>query len=142
MYMKGADSIVMKRLSKDNKLNLNQQLERFSLIGLRTLLIAMKTLSDEEYKTFKNERTNLKGMAPQEKQKVENDLIDKLEQNMFVIGATAVLDRLQDEVPETIRDLLRASKLILLHRYKGMDVDWRQNGDCRKYCKKLQFNTE
>lgn len=61
---------------------------------------------------------------------------------MFVIGATAVLDRLQDEVPETIRDLLRASKLILLHRYKGMDVDWRQNGDCRKYCKKLQFNTE
>lgn len=113
MYMKGADSIVMKRLSKDNKLNLNQQLERFSLIGLRTLLIAMKTLSDEEYKTFKNQRTNLKGMAPQEKQKVENDLIDKLEQNMFVIGATAVLDRLQDEVPETIRDLLRASKLIL-----------------------------
>lgn len=28
---------------------------------------------------------------------------------MYVIGATAVLDRLQDEVPETIRDLLRAN---------------------------------
>jgi len=28
-----------------------------------------------------------------------------------LIGATAVLDRLQDNVPETIRDMLRASKI-------------------------------
>jgi P-type E1-E2 ATPase len=28
---------------------------------------------------------------------------------LFIIGATAVLDRLQDDVPETIRDLLRAN---------------------------------
>jgi magnesium-transporting ATPase (P-type) len=93
---------------------LNQELERFSLIGLRTLLIAMKTISDEEYKTFKSERTKLKGMAAADKEKAENELIDKLEQNMFIIGATAVLDRLQDEVPETIRDLLRASTLNLI----------------------------
>ena len=31
-----------------------------------------------------------------------------LEQGIYLIGATAVLDRLQDEVPETIRDLIRA----------------------------------
>lgn len=45
MFMKGADSIVIKRVAKDNKLTLNNQLERFSLIGLRTLLIAMRTIS-------------------------------------------------------------------------------------------------
>ncbi len=28
---------------------------------------------------------------------------------MYIIGATAVLDRLQDDVPETIRDMLRAN---------------------------------
>lgn len=28
---------------------------------------------------------------------------------MHIIGATAVLDRLQDQVPETIRDLIRAN---------------------------------
>lgn len=32
---------------------------------------------------------------------------------MYVIGATAVLDRLQDYVPETIKDLLRASNFYI-----------------------------
>ena len=36
-------------------------------------------------------------------------LIDQLERDIYLIGATAVLDRLQDDVPETIRDMLRAS---------------------------------
>lgn len=45
MYMKGADSIILERKSKNNKLDLNSELLRFSLIGLRTLLIAMKTIS-------------------------------------------------------------------------------------------------
>jgi phospholipid-transporting ATPase len=34
-----------------------------------------------------------------------------LEEGFYLIGATAVLDKLQDNVPETIRDLLRASIL-------------------------------
>jgi magnesium-transporting ATPase (P-type) len=38
-----------------------------------------------------------------------NELVSELESGMYLIGATAVLDRLQDEVPETIRDLIRAS---------------------------------
>jgi len=42
---------------------------------------------------------------------------------VYIIGATAVLDRLQDEVPETIRDLLRASTYVNLFRYKSMDVN-------------------
>lgn len=109
VYMKGADSIVQARLSKNNKLKLSSELEKFSLIGLRTLLIAMKTLSEDEYKNFRNERGKLKTLAAAEREKAENDLVSKLEENMFVIGATAVLDRLQDEVPETIRDLLRAN---------------------------------
>lgn len=62
MYMKGADSIVEKRLAKDNKLTLQSELERFSVTGLRTLLIAMRTISEDEYKKFVSDRQNLKGM--------------------------------------------------------------------------------
>lgn len=51
----------------------------------------------------------MENLPPQDKEKPYNELIDKLEQNMHIIGATAVLDRLQDEVPETIRDLIRAN---------------------------------
>lgn len=38
-----------------------------------------------------------------------DELISDLETDLYLIGATAVLDRLQDEVPETIRDLIRAN---------------------------------
>lgn len=54
MYMKGADSIVKGRLAADQKLNLDQELTKFSRIGLRTLLVAMKTISESDYASFKN----------------------------------------------------------------------------------------
>lgn len=59
MYTKGADSIVKERLSHDNKLNLDLELTKFSSIGLRTLLIAMRTISKEEYKNFREKISKL-----------------------------------------------------------------------------------
>ena len=42
------------------------------------------------------------------------------------MGATAVLDRLQDDVPITIRDLIRASKLFKI----TLDIKvWMLTGD-------------
>jgi len=46
MYTKGADSIVKSRLSKDNRLNLDMELNEFAKIGLRTLLVGMRIISD------------------------------------------------------------------------------------------------
>ena len=46
MYTKGADSIIKSRLSKENRLNLDDELGRFSRIGLRTLLIGMRIISE------------------------------------------------------------------------------------------------
>ena len=35
-------------------------------------------------------------------------MTDKLEKDLYLLGATAVEDKLQPEVPETIADLLKA----------------------------------
>lgn len=35
-------------------------------------------------------------------------MTDKLERDLYLLGATAVEDKLQPEVPETIADLLKA----------------------------------
>ena len=59
MYTKGADNIVKQRLSIKSKLNLDNELNDFSKIGLRTLLIAMRTISDAEYLNFKSKISNL-----------------------------------------------------------------------------------
>ena len=45
LYTKGADSIVKERLGPDQKLNLDDELMRFSRIGLRTLLVGMRLVS-------------------------------------------------------------------------------------------------
>jgi len=41
-------------------------------------------------------------------------LVDQIERNLILIGATAVEDKLQDKVPETIYDLIKASKKMIL----------------------------
>jgi magnesium-transporting ATPase (P-type) len=57
MYTKGADSIIKERLDKsqiDRKMmdHLDTFLTKSSLKGLRTLLMAMRVIDEEEYKEF------------------------------------------------------------------------------------------
>lgn len=72
--------------------------------GLRTLLIAMKVLDSEELERFKIEVAN----ADNNIQNRDSELakvFDRFERDLILLGATAVEDRLQDKVPETIFDL-------------------------------------
>ncbi len=49
---KGADSIILKRADKSNSKNLEQTLkiiEEYGVIGLRTLLLAKREISQQEY---------------------------------------------------------------------------------------------
>ena len=53
LYAKGADVVIKKRLSKEVSQNFlsktDAYVDAFSLKGLRTLLVAMKVISNEEY---------------------------------------------------------------------------------------------
>ena len=55
LYVKGADNIIKKRLSHLQPFysgTVEEYLDRFAVKGLRTLLIATKILTLEEYKKF------------------------------------------------------------------------------------------
>ena len=106
MYSKGADNVIKDLLAHDQTFNLDRELTEFSVIGLRTLLIAMRIISESEYQSFKDAVQNLPKENTEEALEEE---IKKLESGLYLIGSTAVLDRLQEQVPETIRDLIRAS---------------------------------
>lgn len=82
-------------------------LTKASVKGLRTLLMAMRVIDDEEYKAFTQE------VAEAEKDVMSRDkklaaIYDKFERGLVLLGATAVEDRLQDNVPQTINDLQEA----------------------------------
>ena len=121
MYIKGADSVIEERLHKNsNKEILNKCkyfVDYFSSQGFRTLFVGMKVLSEKEYKIF-NQEINKANIALSDRDKLINEIYDKIEQNFYILGATVVEDKLQDEVPETIKNF----------RLSGMKV-WMLTGD-------------
>ena len=58
LYTKGADVVIKKRLSKEVQQRfmskIDHYVDNFSLKGLRTLLVAMRVISDEEYADIKS----------------------------------------------------------------------------------------
>jgi phospholipid-transporting ATPase len=108
LYCKGADSIIEKRLSDKTPQNTLKQskyyVNKFSDLGFRTLFIAMKILSEQEYETFKT-ALNEAQLSLENKDEKVAAVYETIEKDLFLLGATIVEDKLQDLVPETIRDL-------------------------------------
>ena len=81
----------------------------------------MKILSQNEYDIFYNEvkiaSTNLEN-----KEKLLENIYDKIEKDLYIIGSTIVEDKLQEKVPETIRDLSLADIKIWMLTGDKMDT--------------------
>lgn len=62
MFVKGADSIIKKRISKEAQPfmdSLDRYLNIFAIKGLRTLLVGMKVITQAEYDNFKLQESQL-----------------------------------------------------------------------------------
>ena len=112
LYIKGADCEITKRLSKKSLKNENLQvisngLMEFSRRGLRTLMVAFRKINEDDYKSWlkqlHKDELNMK-----KKQKLIYRLYDIIEKNLTLLGGTAVEDELQDNVPETIKEIRSA----------------------------------
>ena len=108
LYCKGADSIIEERLSKKTPKKILRQckyyVNKFSALGFRTLFITMKLLSQKEYDSFSSALKEAQ-MSLEDKERKVSEVYGTIEKDLFLLGATIVEDKLQDLVPETIRDL-------------------------------------
>ena len=142
VYCKGADNVIFERL--DNERNdseiiqtTNQHLSSYAEDGLRTLAIATVELKIEEYNEWKlryekimldeEEEAKRKAQMPN---KID-DIADEIEQNLILIGATAIEDKLQDGVPDAVADLAKA----------GIKV-WVLTGDKQETAINIGFATQ
>jgi len=125
LFCKGADSIIKSRISPYNNKQILKQgqyyIDKFSKKGLRTLFISMKILSQEEYNDFIKE-VKIASTSLENKEELLNNIYDKIETNLYIIGATIVEDKLQENVPETIRDLSLADIKIWMLTGDKMDT--------------------
>uniref|UniRef100_A0A8C0MEV4 Phospholipid-transporting ATPase n=1 Tax=Canis lupus familiaris TaxID=9615 RepID=A0A8C0MEV4_CANLF len=119
VYTKGADSVVMDLLlpcSSDDARGRHQKkirsktqnyLNLYAVEGLRTLCIAKRVLSKEEYACWLQSHLEAESSLDNREELLFQSAI-RLETNLHLLGATGIEDRLQDGVPETIAKLRQA----------------------------------
>ncbi|KAF3205500.1 hypothetical protein TWF679_009261 [Orbilia oligospora] len=105
LFCKGADSIIYSRLTPDQQQELRkstaEHLEIFAREGLRTLCIAERVLSEEEYREWMQLYDAASAATVGRDEKIE-EVSELIEQNLTLLGGTAIEDRLQDGVPDSI----------------------------------------
>ena len=105
LYIKGADSVILPLITSETyKFETIENLESYANQGLRTLVLASKDLSVTEYGAW-NEKYQQAVQDIQHKEKKIALLAQDIEKDLKLIGATAIEDKLQDQVPETIKIL-------------------------------------
>nr|XP_012138292.1 PREDICTED: probable phospholipid-transporting ATPase IA isoform X4 [Megachile rotundata] len=121
LFCKGADSVIYERLSppsvEDNDPEQTgsndfrdvtlEHLEAFATEGLRTLCFAAADIPETLYQWWRETYHNATISLANRESMIEN-AANLIETKLRLLGATAIEDQLQDQVPETIQSLLQA----------------------------------
>jgi phospholipid-translocating P-type ATPase (flippase) len=111
LYTKGADSVIIQRLSTSNsKSNLDKitdDLLYYSKKGYRTLLLGFRIISEQEFKLWKIKYDEA-CTSVYDREGMIDRLAEEIEKDLVLLGCTAVEDSLQDQVPDTIQDIISA----------------------------------
>ncbi|XP_063732324.1 phospholipid-transporting ATPase IA isoform X2 [Eleginops maclovinus] len=109
LYCKGADTVIYDRLADSSRYKeiTLKHLEQFATEGLRTLCFAVADVSESSYQQWL-EIFHRAGTSLQNRALKLEESYELIEKNLQLLGATAIEDKLQDKVPETIETLMKA----------------------------------
>ena len=104
LFTKGADSIIEALLGDtetEYKQVAQEKVDSASEIGLRTLFLAYKEIDEDTYNDWKARHDEAKASIIDRDLKVQ-EVNNEIEVDLVLHGSTAIEDRLQDDVPDTI----------------------------------------
>ncbi|KAH0625932.1 hypothetical protein JD844_034311 [Phrynosoma platyrhinos] len=129
LYTKGADIVILERLRCDRAMEgyTIMALDSFAQETLRTLCLATKEVTAEEYAAWSKKHHDASVLLQGRAQQLDK-VYEEMECNLQLLGATAIEDKLQDGVPETIHLLKRG----------GMKV-WVLTGDKQETAVNIGF---
>jgi phospholipid-translocating ATPase len=111
LFCKGADSMIYSRLKPGEQAELRQttaeHLEMFAREGLRTLCIAERDLTEDEFQKWHVQHSEAAAALVDRDDKLER-VADTIERDLNLLGGTAIEDKLQDGVPASIQLLADA----------------------------------
>lgn len=118
LLSKGADEALLPRACPGQQIQRYlEAVEMYSQLGLRTLCLGWRDLKENEYKEWSKNFQKASCSLDNREFKIA-EVCNSLEQDLQILGVTAIEDRLQDGVPETIK----------LLRNAGINV-WMLTGD-------------
>ncbi len=110
----GADTVIYERLdpsyapNEEMKESTGRHMEEFGAAGLRTLCLSYAEVDREWYaNVWQPEWVAAKTSLDKRDEKV-SEVAEKIERNLRLLGCTAIEDKLQEGVPECIRQLAMA----------------------------------
>ncbi len=106
-YLKGAENVICKLVKEDYTGIIKENTESLSSIGLRTLVICQKLLSNEDFEQWNKIYQEAITSLENRKKKIEQAM-NLLENKMELLCITGVEDQLQEEVSDTIESLKNA----------------------------------
>nr|XP_061811459.1 phospholipid-transporting ATPase ID-like [Nerophis lumbriciformis] len=110
LYCKGADTIIYERLHPSCAKLMDvttEHLNEFAGEGLRTLALAYKDLDEDFFHQWLQRHHQASTALDGREGKLEQ-LYEEIETDLLLLGATAIEDKLQDGVPQTIEQLAKA----------------------------------
>ncbi|CAK8576524.1 unnamed protein product [Lathyrus sativus] len=85
-----------------------QHIKEYADAGLRTLILAYRELEEEECTLFNKELMEARSLVSADREQIMEDVLEKIEMDLILLGATAVEEKLQNRVPECIDKLAQA----------------------------------
>eukprot|EP00435_Cladocopium_sp_Y103_P020236 s1351_g4.t3 len=130
LLVKGADNVMLERAAQRNQTTLEAHLKEFSEEGLRTLVIGYRSLSADEANSWLARYQEAQKATSDRDEKLAN-MAEQVEKSLELVGATAIEDKLQDGVPDTIEQIRKA----------GIKL-WVLTGDKLETAKNIGFSTK
>ncbi|XP_011344583.1 phospholipid-transporting ATPase ID isoform X3 [Ooceraea biroi] len=110
LYCKGADNVIYERLKKGSEEIMAKTLDhlnKFAGEGLRTLCLSVRDLDESFFNNWK-QRHQEAALSQENRDDKLDAIYEEIEKDMSLLGATAIEDKLQDGVPQTIANLSMA----------------------------------
>uniref|UniRef100_A0A9L0SNM4 Phospholipid-transporting ATPase n=1 Tax=Equus caballus TaxID=9796 RepID=A0A9L0SNM4_HORSE len=132
LYCKGADTVIYERLHQMNptKQETQDALDIFASETLRTLCLCYKEIEEREFEEW-NKKFVAASLASTNRDEALDKVYEEIEKDLILLGATAIEDKLQDGVPETISKLGKADVKI-----------WVLTGDKKETAENIGFACE
>jgi len=116
LYSKGADTTMLPSLSPSDEnaiaiTSIRQYLQSYARQGLRTLVMARRTLTSQEYEMWRQKHDEAE-LATENRERRIRDSYAMLESHLTLLGASGIEDKLQAGVPETMAALVAAGIVV------------------------------